>query len=149
MARIVYEDGTLEFDEARIDIIGQNGNDGLHYPKSIFHDCAEFLRAGDTNYPDLKNADLYETLIGEEYNEWRLELKKGSPSDVKEALDLLYVTAQYLNTVIGPDKALECWELLHENNMSKCIDGKLIKRSDGKILKPHYYVPLDLKEVLL
>ena len=37
---------------------------------------------------------------------------------------------------IGPDKAKECWDALHQNNMSKCIGGKLVKREDGKVLKP-------------
>jgi len=32
--------------------------------------------------------------------------------------------------------------------MSKCTDGKLIKREDGKVLKPEGYKKLDLSEVL-
>jgi len=145
-----FDEDSTNFDEERIDAIGRNGGEGLHYDigKSVFHDGIEFLDAGDTPYPNLDTAKLYEKLVVEEFNEWRNELEIGSPNDVKEALDLLYVVTQYLNAVVGPDKAKECWDLLHENNMSKCVDGKLVKRSDGKILKNEYYVPLDLSEVL-
>lgn len=133
---------------SRMDIIGQNGNDGLHYVQSVFHDNAEFQRAGDVKFPEIKNAPLQERLMKEEYDEWMRELEYGSESDIKEALDLMYVTAGYLNALLGPDKALLCWDALHKNNMSKCTDGKLLKRNDGKILKHPDYKPLSLKEIL-
>jgi len=82
---------------------------------------------------------------------WYFAFETNEPKNInaiKEALDLMYVTAQYLNVTIGPDKALECWNALQNNNMSKCVDGKLIKREDGKILKPEGYKKLDLTEIL-
>lgn len=117
---------------------------------SMFHDQAAFLEAGDVEFPskDRKARELAEKLVVEEFGEWRNEPLFGSAEDIKEALDLMYVTAQYLNTLIGPDKALECWNALQENNMSKCIDGKLVKREDGKILKPEGFKKLDLTELL-
>lgn len=133
---------------SRIDTIGANGGEGLHYPSSIFHDQAEFLRAGDVKFPEIGNIKLAEKLVKEEYDEWMRELTYGSENDIKEALDLMYVTAQYLNTLLGPDKALDCWNALHSNNMSKCVDGKLVKREDGKVLKPEGYKKLNLKGVL-
>jgi len=133
---------------SRIDTIGMNGGEALHYPKSLFHDQATFLRAGDVKFPEIKNAPLAEKLMKEEYEEWMLELEYGSENDIKEALDLMYVTAQYLNTLLGPDKALQCWDALHTNNMSKCTNGKLLKRADGKVLKPDNYEPLKLGELL-
>ena len=137
------------FDEERIDNIGRNGGEGLHYVRSsVFHDQAEFLDAGDVPYPDLNTTRLAERLVQEEYHEWREEERYGSINDIKEALDLMYVSAQYLNSLLGPDKALDCWNALHSNNMSKCVNGKLIKRDDGKVLKPEGYKPLDLMEVL-
>ena len=117
---------------------------------SMFHDQAAFLEAGDVEFPskDRKARELAEKLVLEEFGEWRNEPIYGSPEDIKEALDLMYVTAQYINTLIGPDKALECWNALQENNMSKCTNGKLVKREDGKILKPEGYKKLDLTEIL-
>lgn len=119
---------------------------------SIFHDQDKFLQAGDVEKFTLEAEKLADRLIGEEYTELSNErFYLGSSEDsnaIKEALDLIYVTAQYLNVTIGPDKAKECWDALQENNMSKCVDGKLVKREDGKVLKPECYKKLDLGEIL-
>ena len=122
---------------------------------SMFHDQAAFLEAGEVEFPckernakERRAIELAEKLVVEEFREWADEPIYGSPEDIKEALDLMYVTAQYINTLIGPDKALECWNALQENNMSKCTNGKLVKREDGKILKPEGYKKLDLTEIL-
>jgi NTP pyrophosphatase (non-canonical NTP hydrolase) len=37
---------------------------------------------------------------------------------------------------------------VHRSNMSKCIDGKLIKDSSGKVLKPNSYSPPDIKVLI-
>ena len=120
---------------------------------SIFHDQAEFLKAGDVKVPSsgLKGVLLAETLVEEEFKEWQEEdthFPLPNHDKIKEALDLMYVCAQYLNVTLGPDKAKECWDLVHQNNMSKCTDGKLVKREDGKILKPKNYTKVNLGEVL-
>ena len=118
---------------------------------SVFHDQYEFLQAGDVETGTEESVKLAVSLMSEEWNEWWKEpqyVKTKNINDIKEALDLIYVTAQYLNVSIGPDKAKECWDALQANNMSKCIDGKLVKREDGKVLKPEGYKKLDLSEVL-
>ena len=118
---------------------------------SLFHDQYEFLQAGDVEQFTVQAEELAYDLIEEEWEEMRLEpvwFMEGGTNLVKEALDLMYVTAQYLNVTVGPDKAKEAWDALHQNNMSKCHKGKLLKREDGKILKPEGYKPLDLSEVL-
>lgn len=121
---------------------------------SIFKDQAEFLTAGEKQYPtaDSNELDLSACLVEEEYNEWVDEEDYaccGNCNDIKEILDLIYVSAQYLNVRIGPEKAQELWDRLHENNMSKCINGKLVKRSDGKILKPEGYEKFNIGNYLL
>ena len=118
---------------------------------SVFHDQYEFLQAGDVEQFTVQAEELAYDLIEEEWEEMRLEpmwFMEGGTNLVKEALDLMYVTAQYLNVTIGPDKAKECWDALHQNNMSKCTNGKLLKREDGKVLKPEGYKKLDLSELL-
>ena len=125
---------------------------------SLFHDQYEFLQAGDVlaGRPT-KREHLAYTLINEEFREFTQEpsyfTSQGEQNEyglnaIKEALDLMYVTAQYLNVTIGPDKAKEAWDALHANNMSKCTNGKLLKREDGKVLKPEGYKKLDLSELL-
>lgn len=119
--------------------------------ESMFHDQYEFLQAGDVPVGTERAEILAANLVEEEFDEWMDEpmyLDEGCINAIKEALDLMYVTAQYLNVTIGPDKAKECWDALHANNMSKCTNGKLLKREDGKVLKPEGYEKLDLSTVL-
>lgn len=119
--------------------------------KSLFDDQYEFLQAGDVELKTEKAVDLAIKLMSEEWQEWWAEpsfIKAGNVNDIKEVLDLIYVACQYLNVTIGPDKAKECWDALHTNNMSKCIDGKLVKRADGKVEKPEGYKKLDLTPLL-
>lgn len=122
---------------------------------SLFHDQWEFLQAGDVEVGTIVAEALAFDLVEEEFKELGDEgqyrqhyTDELNPNAIKEALDLMYVTAQYLNVTIGPDKAKEAWDALHSNNMSKCVDGKLAKRGDGKILKPEGYKKLDLSEIL-
>ena len=119
---------------------------------SLFHDQMKFLQAGDVEVGTAPSEQLAFNLVEEEYCEFtNTNSYLGEYNDseaIKEALDLMYVTAQYLNVTIGADKALECWNELHKNNMSKCIDGKLVKREDGKVLKPDGYKKLDLSTIL-
>jgi predicted HAD superfamily Cof-like phosphohydrolase len=120
---------------------------------SVFHDQEEFLKAANSNERSLTNERVASKLINEEFEELMDEgLYFNNPSynqnAIKEALDLIYVTAQYLNVTVGADKAKELWDLLHKNNMSKCVGGKLIKREDGKVLKPEGYKPMKIEEYL-
>lgn len=61
---------------------------------------------------------------------------------VKEWADLAYVISQaavYFN--INADAA---FNRVHNSNMTKVVDGKIILREDGKILKPDTYKPADM-----
>lgn len=111
--------------------------------KSIFHLQQEFLLAGDVKtalgITGKDELELALTLINEERDELAAEeayTENGYVEDLKECIDLIYVCAQYLNTAVGADKANALFTAVHNNNMEKCIDGKLVKREDGKILKP-------------
>lgn len=64
----------------------------------------------------------------------------------KELADLLYVT-HWLAARIGVDLN-EAFRLVHESNMSKLVDGKPLRREDGKVLKGPNYCPPDLSGVV-
>lgn len=118
---------------------------------SLFHDQMEFLQAGDMEVGTKEAERLAYDLIEEEWGELEDEPKwycEDNLNMIKEALDLMYVTAQYLNVTIGADKAYQCWQALHTNNMSKCTNGKLVKRADGKVEKPDGFKKLDLAPLL-
>lgn len=111
--------------------------------KTIFEMQGEFLKAGDVKFPDDSFAawNLSYKLISEEYYEYIDENpfdinNKETWNELKEVCDLIVVCAQKLNIDVGSEKAQLLLEAVMKNNMEKCVDGKLVKREDGKILKP-------------
>jgi len=97
------------------------------------------------NTSDENVHELQATLINEEYKEWRdafeEELSVSKIDQLKELADLVFVCYQYA--------AARGWNLdvamrrVFESNMSKLVDGKPLRRADGKVLKgPNYYPPI-------
>lgn len=99
------------------------------------------LNTTDENVHELQFA-----LISEEFNEfedeYNCELEGGLLTDqLKELADLVFVCYQYA--------AARGWDLdtamrrVFESNMSKLVDGKPLRRADGKVLKgPNYQPPI-------
>ena len=89
--------------------------------------------------------ELQAELINEEYKEWKEAFDEEHDGilvveQLKELADLVFVCYQYA--------AARGWNLdvamrrVFESNMSKLVDGKPQRRSDGKILKgPNYFEP--------
>lgn len=103
------------------------------------------MDAADQDVSD-KTASLYAELIKEEYKEFKEAVTDSEK--FKEALDLLWVTMGYL---IAKDYPIKVgWEMLSENNLSKRDPetGKVLRREDGKYIKPPHYQKLDFKELL-
>lgn len=96
---------------------------------------------------DYDMCDLYVKLISEEYNEFQLEgVYHKSKEELKELCDLLWVLIGY-SLAKGYDLA-GAFNEVARSNMSK-IDlatGKILKREDGKVLKPDHYKPADVSE---
>ena len=109
----------------------------------IFKDQMQFMQACEqTVYShNTDQTDLYESLISEETLEFFNALENDDRQEqIKEAIDILVVTVGWLLSA-GVDAA-EAWRRVHESNMSKLTDGKMLKREDGKILKgPNYKAP--------
>ena len=104
------------------------------------------------NTPEEIVHELQFTLIEEEFSELReeyeLEMEPGKQlsEQLKELADLVFVCYQYA--------AARGWDLdtamrrVFESNMSKLVDGKPLRRSDGKILKGPNYQPPILDDLL-
>ena len=110
---------------------------------TIFKKQAEFMAAGDVKFPDdsYDSTLLCSVMIDEEFEEMSFEpffniYDKSTWNELKEVCDLMIVCANKLNIDVGPEKAQLLLEAVMSNNMGKCIDGKLVKRADGKIEKP-------------
>ena len=97
--------------------------------------------------PDTNLAALRLDLINEEVQELRDGLGKKSMLEIADALtDILYVVYG-MGQSLGIDLNL-CFDEVHNSNMSKLQDGKVLYRDDGKVLKGKDYVSPDLETVL-
>jgi predicted HAD superfamily Cof-like phosphohydrolase len=113
---------------------------------SIFKQQAEFMfSCGQTvgEYNE-KQAELYDTLVLEEFKE--LNEADNMTDALKELMDCLVVLIGFGHSMgWNLDGA---WEEVWKSNMSK-IDketGMVLKRADGKVLKPESYVPADVSK---
>lgn len=94
-----------------------------------------------------KQVELYMELIREEFE----ELKEGHADknvvEVADACgDLIWVILGLANTLGIPMAPV--WHEITQSNMSKTVDGKVVRRDDGKILKPETYFPPNIKRAL-
>ena len=113
----------------------------------VFTDVEVFLQAcgqQHANYPTGQNdlSRLYQNLIIEEYNEFRDALAAGNDAEQLDAcFDMMWVIIGYMKS-----RGWDCeraWDEGAQSNLSK-IDketGKVIRREDGKILKPEGWQP--------
>ena len=87
-------------------------------------------------------------LIVEEFIEFgQAHTKEGAENCLKELADLVYVCYQYAeNMEWDLDEAMR---RIHRSNMSKLgLDGKPIRRADGKVLKGPNYEPPNLTDLV-
>lgn len=87
-------------------------------------------------------------LITEEYKEFaeaygiclaNIQNPRARVAALKELADLVYVCFQF--AAAAGWKLDEALDRVHESNMSKLVDGKPLKREDGKVLKGPNYKP--------
>jgi len=87
-------------------------------------------------------------LIAEEYKEFLYACEnEGYEQELKELADLVYVCFQYAENM---DWDLEeAMSRVHASNLSKLgLDGKPIRRADGKVLKGPNYQPPQLDDLV-
>ena len=96
---------------------------------------------------DLKQADLYMELIREEFEELQEGFENKDIVETADACgDLIWVILGLANSLGIPMRAV--WQEVATSNMSKTVEGKVIKRDDGKILKPDTYFPPNINRAL-
>jgi|TARA_B110000971_G_C19949262_1_gene472524 predicted HAD superfamily Cof-like phosphohydrolase len=116
-------------------------------------DVEDFMESGQQDFPDLqgmtsKQAKLYMDLITEEYNEtWRAFNVDKDIVEVADGLaDMVWVIMGMASTLDIPfDKV---WNEVKASNMSKFVNGKVVKNSDGKIMKPEGYFRPNIGDIL-
>ena len=91
---------------------------------------------------------MQQALIAEEFKEFN-EAVANEPyeNELKELADLVYVCFQYAENMEWDLE--EALHRVHRSNMSKLgVNGKPIRRADGKILKGPNYAPPELKDLI-
>jgi predicted HAD superfamily Cof-like phosphohydrolase len=115
----------------------------------VFTDVTVFLKAVGQETPSTPKmmsdqALLYKTLIEEEYYEF-LDAYKNSDDteEIDACFDMMWVIVGYMKS-----RGWDCesiWDEGAKSNLSKIdpVSGKVIRRADGKILKPEGWKPPD------
>ena len=87
-------------------------------------------------------------LIAEEFEEFRTAVNNEPyENELKELADLVYVCFQFAENMEWDLE--EALDRVHKSNMSKLgLDGKPIRRADGKVLKGPDYQPPTLNDLV-
>lgn len=99
------------------------------------------------NIPDEATRQLRHSILVEEV----MELQYATTHvDALDAItDILYVLLGTAHAYGLADKLEAAFNEVHRSNMTKVMpDGKVLKREDGKIIKPDTYEPPNLQKVL-
>ena len=119
---------------------------------NIFKDQETFMVASDQTV-DKYNADqynLYLNLIKEEFNELQVAIDDNDKVEQLDALlDMIVVIAGAIHSAGFDGEG--GWEEVIRSNMSKVdpATGKVLKRADGKVLKPATFSAPDLNPFLV
>lgn len=112
------------------------------------HDVNKFIDACDQKESDASVA-LYASLIYEEFQEFVDAVNSNNDVEQLDAcMDMIWVILGYC--YMKNFNVYGAWEEVARSNLSK-IDkktGKVIKREDGKVLKPEGWTPPDLKSFI-
>ena len=120
---------------------------------SYFTDVKDFheafgQRIGEKpEFPDRKERTLREKLLEEEFNEYmRAELNDDLVEIADALADIIYIAC---GTAVSYGIPLDdVFAEVHRSNMAKLVDGKVIRREDGKIQKPEGWTAPDIRSVL-
>jgi predicted HAD superfamily Cof-like phosphohydrolase len=119
----------------------------------MFTDVKAFQRAVGQNigdkpeFPNKEERDLRKKLLAEEYSEYVVAEYKNDIVEVADALaDIIYIAC---GTALSYGIPLDViFEEVHASNMAKLVDGKVLRRADGKIQKPEGWKPPDIERIL-
>ena len=120
---------------------------------SMFTDVKNFhvafeQRVGEKpGLPSKEERELRKKLLAEEYTEYVVAEYQNDLVEIADALaDIIYIAC---GTAVSYGIPLDViFEEVHASNMAKLVDGKVLRRSDGKIQKPEGWAPPDIEKIL-
>lgn len=112
----------------------------------MYNDVVKFIEACDQDISEI-NAMLYKTLIEEEFKEFVEAIQnKDEVEQLDACMDMIWVILGFC--YMKKFNVNGAWQEVSRSNLDK-IDsttGKVIKREDGKILKPANWKPPQLEQ---
>jgi predicted HAD superfamily Cof-like phosphohydrolase len=129
-------------------ILKMNSNIPQHCKAQSLSDQAIQFRTSYGIQNSLENRTMQRDLIAEEYKEFVYACDcEGYEEELKELADLVYVCFQHAENMEWDLE--EALDRVHKSNMSKLgLDGKPIRRADGKVLKGPNYEPPILNDLI-
>lgn len=120
---------------------------------SFYTDVRDFHQAFGQRIgekPELPNKEerkLRMKLLAEEYSELVVAEYNDDLVEITDALaDIIYIAC---GTAVSYGIPLDdVFTEVHRSNMAKLVDGKVIRREDGKVQKPEGWTAPDVKSVL-
>lgn len=115
---------------------------------ALFQEACGQIVSRTLTFENEAQAQLYMKLIKEEFKELTDEFDAKNMVGVADGCaDLIWVILGLCNTMGIPINPV--WREVMLSNMSKVpSDGKVLRREDGKILKPEGYFPPNISKVL-
>lgn len=112
-----------------------------------FHEVYECAIADKPKLPEQSLRDTRQRILDEEWEEYKRAEKDNDLTEIADALgDMLYII---FGTCIAYGIPIEdVFDEIHNSNMSKLEDGKILKREDGKVLKGKNYFRPNIKKIL-
>ena len=121
----------------------------------IVKSLLEFNEAFEIPYltePGLSSDELIELrikLLSEEVEEYAEAARTGDLVEVLDALaDIAYILAGTIINHGMQEIYDDAFNEVHRSNMAKLVDGKVIRREDGKVMKPEGWQPPQLVKFL-
>jgi predicted HAD superfamily Cof-like phosphohydrolase len=111
---------------------------------SMSNDVAKFLTACDQK-PSQENSHLYRGLIAEEYDEFcHAVVMRDEVEQLDACMDMIWVILGYCH--MKGYNVEGAWNEVARSNLAKidAATGKVLKREDGKVLKPEGWTPPQL-----
>lgn len=123
------------------------------------HEFHKAIRVDGKPVDILQNRDRHSPALVRRSSRWRLlkeeveELEEAiMENDIVEAADayadIIYIVLGSAIMHIGVERFCRVWDEVQRSNMDKCVDGKIVMRGDGKVLKPEGWTPPDIEKAL-
>ena len=125
----------------------------------------DFMQRFDMNLPaqpqyHAEALSMWQTMLQEEWQEFMTALQDyrqlpqaDAAGQTRLRAELAAEGVDVLNVLIGLllSQGLpleEMFAAIHAANLAKCVDGKVVRREDGKILKPEGWQPAEKEGVI-